>query len=336
MMVPQIHLILAQKQLFDTAFVSKPVREDMAYPSSQQLLAYEPTKRRQGNVLTLPPPSETNNNMGFGQHGHYGNNFVPQAQSYYATYPPLVNETYAVNHTQHSVKQNVPQAHKQRVDDVIHHPHFQYPVVQSSALVIGSSQPNTLSTSYNASDMASMRVPQIPFFLGEDQKGDVSFEVWKFELNCLIREGIYQNSLILQAIRKSLRGKSKDNLLTLGENASPSDILNKLEDIYGICSSKEVLLQQFYLVSQFEHESIVDYSVRIENLLHRATLGRSIDASVQNEMLCAKLLNGLKDPLLKNSCCFMFETEKNFSRLMMYIRSVEQDLSASAVILSIK
>ena len=66
--------------------------------------------------------------------------------------------------------------------------------------------------------------------------------------------------------------------------------------------------------------------------MHRASLGRPIDASVQNEMLCAKLWNGLKDPLLKNSCRFMFETEKDFSGLMkyMYIRSVEQDLSASA------
>ena len=319
-----------QKQLFDTAPVSKPVkREDIAYPSSQQSLGYKPTKQRQGNVLTLPPPSESNNNMGFGQHGHYGNNSSPKLLCYI---PPPVNETGAANPTQHSVKQNVPQANKQRVDDVIHHlnSHFQYPVVQSSSPVIGSSQPSTLSGSYNATDMASMRVPQIPFFSGEDQKGDVSFEVWKFELNCLIRECIYPNYLILQAIRKSFRGKLMDNLLTLGENASPSDILNKLESIYGICSSKEVLLQQFYLVSQFEHKSIADYSVRIENLLHRATLGRPIDASVQNEMLCAKLWNGLKDPLLKNSCCFMFETEKNSSRLMKYIRSVEQDLSASA------
>ena len=77
----------------------------------------------------------------------------------------------------------------------------------------------------------------------------MSFEVWKFELNCLIRKGMHPNSLILLAIRKSLRGKSRDNLLALGENATPSDILNELEGIYGICSSKEVLLQQFYLVS---------------------------------------------------------------------------------------
>ena len=37
-----------QKQLYNTAPVSKPVkREDIAYPSSQQLLGYEPNKQRQ-------------------------------------------------------------------------------------------------------------------------------------------------------------------------------------------------------------------------------------------------------------------------------------------------
>ena len=61
-----------------------------------------------------------------------------------------------------------------------------------------------------------------------------------------------------------------------------------------------------------------------------SSLGRPIDASARNEIFCAKLWNVLKDPLLKNSFRFMFETEKDFSRLMKYIRSVEQDLSATA------
>ena len=173
-------------------------------------------------------------------------------------------------------------------------------------------------------------MPQLPFFSGEEQEGDVSFDVWKFELNCLIKESVYPDSLILQAIRKSLRGKSRDILLTLGESASPSIILNKLEGIYGNVSSNEVLLQQFYLESQLENESIADYSVRIENVLRRATQNRPVAEVVRSEILCARLRNGLRDHLLKNSCRFKFETEKNFNKLRKYIRSVEQDLSTSA------
>ena len=80
-------------------------------------------------------------------------------------------------------------------------------------------------------------------FSGENQKGDVSFEVWKFELNCLIRESIYPDSFILQAVRKSLKDKARDILLTLGKTASPTDMLIKLEGIYGNVSSSGVLLQ---------------------------------------------------------------------------------------------
>ena len=90
------------------------------------------------------------------------------------------------------------------------------------------------------------------------------------------------------------------------------------------------MLQQFYLVSQLENESVADYSVRIENLPRRATQNRPIHEIVRNEMLCARLWNGLRDSRLKNSCRFMYETEKDFNKLRKSVRSVEQDRFASA------
>ena len=238
----------------------------------------------------------------FNPHSSYGQNYVTQS-------PHLSNTCSA----QQTVKQR--------------YPYVNNPIIPASNPVIDQS---SFQSSYNFSSLAGMRIPQLPFFSGENQKGDISFEVWKFELNCLIRESVYPESIILQAIRRSLRGKSRDNLLTLGETASSTIILNQLEDIYGICSSNEVLLQEFYLVSQLEKESVAYHSVRIENLLRRATPSRPVDVHVRNEMLCARLWNGLRDPLLKNSCRFMFEYEKDFNKLRKYIRSVEQDLCASA------
>ena len=162
-------------------------------------------------------------------------------QNYYVTHTSPLNKTYNVGPVQYNVKQ--------KADNVPAYPHVYNPILSSSSPLIGNNHPNqnTFQSSFNTSYLARMRVPQLPFFSGEEQKGDVSFEVWKFELNCLI---VYPDSLILQAIRKSLRGKSRDILLTLGESASPFIILNKLEGIYGNVSSNEVLLQQFYLESQ--------------------------------------------------------------------------------------
>ena len=70
----------------------------------------------------------------------------------------------------------------------------------------------------------------------------MSFEVWKYELLCAINDGIYPNALILQSVRRSLKGRARDILLTMGASAAPSDSLNKLEGIY----KKLCLPNRFY------------------------------------------------------------------------------------------
>ena len=94
----------------------------------------------------------------------------------------------------------------------------------------------------NSIALASMRAPHFFPFSGESQKGDVSFEVWKYEFLCAINDGIYPNALILQSVRRSLKGRARDILLTMEASAAPSDILNKLENIYEPRSDKRDLL----------------------------------------------------------------------------------------------
>ena len=94
-------------------------------------------------------------------------------------------------------------------------------------------------------------------------------------------------------------------------------------------SSKEVLLQQFYLETQQPEESVADYSIRIENLLRRATNKKQIEETTRHEMLCSELWNGLRDPLLKNSSRYKYETETDFNKLRKEVRSIEQDLKTS-------
>ena len=80
-----------------------------------------------------------------------------------------------------------------------------------------------------------------------------------------------------------------------------------------------------------QSESVADYSGRIENLLRRATQNRFIEEGIRNEMLCSKLWNGLKDPLLKNSSRYKFEVDKDLNSLRKSIRSIEQDLNTSDI-----
>ena len=140
---------------------------------------------------------------------------------------------------------------------------FHYPGSDQTVKYPSVPDPYSNSILNNSLLASSMRVPQLPPFSGENQKGDVSFEAWTYELLCCISDAIYPNALILQAVRRSLRGRARETLLTVDSTATPSDILSKSDDIYGIVSSRQNLLQQFYLETQQADDSVADYSIRI-------------------------------------------------------------------------
>ena len=84
-------------------------------------------------------------------------------------------------------------------------------------------------------------------------------------MSCLVKEGVYPQHLILESIRRSLKGRARSVLLHLGEAACVRDIVSELEGIYGNVSSSERLKEQFYSAQQNEHESVADYSLRLEH-----------------------------------------------------------------------
>lgn len=204
-------------------------------------------------------------------------------------------------------------------------------LIQTSDVLVPTSIAHPASALAETSiiEMAKVPIPKLPPFSGTDAKGEASYEVWQFDVICLQREKIYPDTHILQAIRRSLRGSARDILLTVGDTASSKEILEKLDGIYGIVSSNESIVQKFYMEKQRESENVAEYSIRLENMLQKAK--DYIDPKTKNEMLRSKLWNGLKDSQLKNATRFKFESEKDFNRLRIEIRKIEQDLLPDAV-----
>ena len=95
-------------------------------------------------------------------------------------------------------------------------------------------------------------------FCDSNSKGDVSFEAWTFEVKCLMKDKVYHKDLLLQSVRRSLKGEASRLAMHLGEDASLSD-LQKLEIIYGIVESGTTLLQQFYNSKQDAGETVATY-----------------------------------------------------------------------------
>ena len=166
---------------------------------------------------------------------------------------------------------------------------------------------------------------KLPTFSGNEpqQKGEVSFEVWSYEVRCLKNQ--YPEYMILQSVRSSLKGIAREMLIPLGESASVDDILNKLEDFYGNVCTAENIMQSFYSDHQKEGESIVSYGSRLEQTVSKAVRLGHVDFVAKDAMLRSKFWSGLRNQLLRNASRQKYETVKDFQSLMREIRQIEQE-----------
>ena len=120
---------------------------------------------------------------------------------------------------------------------------------------------------------ASVSVQQQPprlatFSGGKDAKGsDTTFELWHYEVKCLMQDKVYPRKLVLHAVRKSLRGEAGEVAMLVGEKATLEQILGKLEGIYGIVEPGENILSEFYAAYQGRDETVSTWGCRLESYL---------------------------------------------------------------------
>jgi hypothetical protein len=88
--------------------------------------------------------------------------------------------------------------------------------------------------------------PKVPPFDGTD------FKVWKVEVECIIKSGMYPESLIAQTMRNSFKGQTRKVLLTIHPMANSYEILEKLEDIYGTTQTEDSIMQDLFNSKQVE------------------------------------------------------------------------------------
>ena len=108
--------------------------------------------------------------------------------------------------------------------------------------------------------------PKLHIFSGEE-KSETSFDIWKLEVKCVLREGNYTGSSVLQAIRGSLKGKTRSLLLSLSEHATAENVIDKLDGIYGDVYSSEALLETFFKETQQPNQSVAEYGMELESII---------------------------------------------------------------------
>ena len=165
-------------------------------------------------------------------------------------------------------------------------------------------------------------------FSGEKAKGEVSFEQWRYEVKGMVRDKIYPEAIILQAVRRSLRGTAADILLHLGETVSVDDVLGKFEKVFGNILPPEAILEKFFSAKQIDGERVATWACRLEDILAKLqdTQDESsplVDKSAAATMLRNKFFSGLRMGQIKNAIRHQFDSKKSYEDLLVTARVAE-------------
>ena len=108
--------------------------------------------------------------------------------------------------------------------------------------------------------------PKISTFSGDVAPGktEVSYEQWSHKVQCI--KDHYPESVVRESIMWSLKGAVAEMAHYMGPTAGVSDILEKLSVIFGTVASFDVLMQNFYKISQ-GNEKVPSFVTWLEGTL---------------------------------------------------------------------
>ena len=162
---------------------------------------------------------------------------------------------------------------------------------------------------------------KISTFMGEPGKGEVSYDVWRYEVDRLLKGGQYSSSVIKDAVIRSLKGKASNIMLCLSPDSTVEEIMSKVCSIYGTVQEKTSLVGAFYSAKQKEGESVREWGCRVEELYARAIVSGALHDS--QEALCSVFWEGLLQPL-KDASGHKFDSIKSFDKLRAEMRRIDE------------
>ena len=102
----------------------------------------------------------------------------------------------------------------------------------------------------------------VTFAGDETAKGGCRYDLWKYEVECLVKDGAHREEVIRQAIRRSLKGEAAHVLKRLGPQATVTQILQKFDGVYGVVEAGEDTLAEFYSARQEKGEDVSAWGCR--------------------------------------------------------------------------
>ncbi|XP_069101525.1 uncharacterized protein [Argopecten irradians] len=187
-------------------------------------------------------------------------------------------------------------------------------------------EPNAGASSSHTKEHIITQPPRLPFFSGDPtSKAEIPYELWKYDVECLLRDASISREVVLRVIRSSLRGNAGMIAMRLGPQASINDLLTHLETNYGIAEDQEALLAKFFSAHQEEGEDVASWSCRLEDILMKVSRCEMLPREKRNQMLHSRVWKGLQSPLKERSAT-KYELIKDYNELKVELRRLESEL----------
>ena len=172
-------------------------------------------------------------------------------------------------------------------------------------------------------------IPKLPIFTGKDDSNATPFELWEYDVTCLMNE--YSEEVVMESMRRSLRGEAAMVMVREGPGLKPRAMLEKLEGLYGTVAPDSTLLSRFYRAEQETGEEVSTWVCRLEGYIKRVQQQGLISAGTKEEMLRTKIWTGLTNQELKQATRHSFDTIKNVHELVVKLRSVELEMGNGSI-----
>ena len=190
--------------------------------------------------------------------------------------------------------------------------------------------PQTNDHHFDRQPQKMTKTPDLPNFSGEvpTPKGEAEFDNWIFQIKSL--RTTFTDDAIRNAVVSNVRGVAKTVVRALGYDAPLEEMIDRLDDRFGLGETNDALLLEFHQMVQGPHEKIQDYGSKLEckfKFLQERFPGRY--GAVQ---LKERFFSGMNDKL-RDSMRFLYNQDDcTFSKLLKNAMMAEAETKSRPVV----
>ena len=175
------------------------------------------------------------------------------------------------------------------------------------------------------------RTPRLSFFSGEDPPGKngKTYEQWIFDVKTI--RPSYPEGLLKEAIFGSLKGSAADIARGLGPETTVDKVLELLDGVFGRKTNPDVLMQDFYKITQDAKEKVSNFGIRLKVALDRILVfyPESLTSEEAAKKLKDRFYYGVRQNVREGLRYYYEVLQADYTTLLTKARSIEAEKSTS-------